>query len=239
VSHKMHLDKLREIRDTVESVKLSMPENEIIANYETLYTGCVNDVLRELCLTRQALPPQIMPLRDEMVLAGFAFTIRSVADPTCSGELELRVKMLDELRPNMVCVWNANGDDEASHWGGVMTRAARQRQVRGAVIDGGIRDSKDILAQGFPIWSRYRTSNGSLSRAKITGYQMPITIGGVIIRPGDLIFADIDGALVVPRKLIEPVLRRAQNMEENEEEFKQWVNAGLSPEEVFDRGGYF
>ncbi len=239
MSHKMHTDKLASLRDTVEPVELSRPEEEIIERYEKLYTGAVNDVLRELCLTNQALPPQIMPLRDEMVLAGFAFTIRSAADPTLGGELELRVKMLDELRPNMVCIWNANGHDNASHWGGVMTRTSRRRGVRGAIIDGGIRDSKDILEQGFPIWYRYRTSNGSLSRAKMTGYQVPVSIEGVIIKPGDLILADIDGVLVIPRKLIEPALARAETIENNEVEIKEWVDAGLSADDIHQRGGYF
>ena len=239
MTHKMQLEELRLMRDTVEPVSLSRPEADILDRYEKLYTGCVNDVLREMCLTHQALPPAIVPLRDEMVLAGFAFTIRSVADPTLEGELELRVKMLDELRPNMVCVWNSNDHDIASHWGGVMTRASRKRGVRGAIVDGGIRDTKDILEQKFPIWYRYRTSNGSLSRDKITGYQVPILIGGVMIRPGDLIFADIDGALVVPRNLIESVLTRAEAIENSEEEFKEWVDAGMSAEEVQERGGYF
>lgn len=236
---KMHLAELRRLRDTIDRCSLPIPEEEIIARYEKLYTGCVNDVLRELCLTNQALPPEIVPLRDEMVLAGFAFTIRSNTDPCLEGELEIRVRMLDELRPNMVCVWNANGVDHASHWGGVMTKMSRRKGVRGAVIDGGIRDTSDILSQDYRIWYRYRTSNGSLSRAKITGYQIPITIGTVLIKPGDLVFADIDGALVVPRKLVVPVLERAEAIEANEGEFKEWIDAGLSPEEVHDRGGYF
>ncbi|MDR0338590.1 MAG: RraA family protein [Planctomycetaceae bacterium] len=238
-SGKMHLLKLRQLRDDIEKVELSVSETEIIARYERLYTGCVNDVLREHCLTNQALPAAIHPLRDEMVLAGFAFTIRSNADPSLEGELELRVKMLDELRPNMVCVWNANGIDDASHWGGVMTKMSKKQGVRGAVIDGGIRDTGDILSQKFPIWYRYRISNGSLSRAKITGYQVPITVGTVLIKPGDLIFADIDGVIVIPRKLIIPVLERAETIESNEGEFKEWIDAGLSPEEVHNRGGYF
>lgn len=237
--HKMNLNKLRSIRDEVEAVELSIPEDELCARYEKLYTGAVNDVLRELCLTNVALPPQIMPLRDEMVVCGFAFTIRSAADPTLEGELEQRVQMLDEIRPNHVCVWNANGDDGASHWGGVMTQASAKRGCRGAIIDGGIRDTKDILGQNFPIWSRYRTSNGSLSRAKMTGYQLPITVGGVIIKPGDVIFADIDGVIVIPRKLAVAVLERAEQIERNEGEIKEWVEAGLSTEEIHDRGGYF
>jgi regulator of RNase E activity RraA len=236
---KMNLDNLRRLRDIVEPLEFSVSESEIITRYEKLYTGCVNDVMRELCLTNQALPPSIMPLRDEMVMAGFAFTIRSNTDPTVAGELELRVKMLDELRPNMICIWNANGVDDASHWGGVMTKMSMKQGVRGAIIDGGIRDTKDILEQKFPIWYRYRTSNGSLSRAKMTGYQVPIFVGGVMIKPGDLIFADIDGVIVVPRKLVLPVLERAEGIETNELEFKEWIEAGLSPEQVHDRGGYF
>ncbi|MEX0774437.1 MAG: RraA family protein [Phycisphaeraceae bacterium] len=237
--HKMNLDNLRQIRDSVEPIELPIAEEEICRRYERLYTGCVNDVLRELCLTNVALPAGIVPLRDEMVCAGFAFTIRSAADPTLAGELELRVKMLDELRPHHVCVWNANGDDKASHWGEVMTAASRQRGCKGAIIDGGIRDTKGILAQHFPIWCRYRTSNGSLSRAKITSYQTPIKVGDVIIKPGDLVFADIDGALVVPRKLCVAVLERAEGIQRNELEIKEWVDAGLSTQEIHDRGGYF
>jgi 4-hydroxy-4-methyl-2-oxoglutarate aldolase len=239
MSHKMQTDRLQTLRDTVEDIEFSFPEEQIIARYEKLYTGAVNDVLREMCLLNHALPPQIVPLRDEMVVAGFAFTIRSAADPTLAGELEVRVKMLDDLGPNMVCVWNANGRDLASHWGGVMTRASRKRGVRGAIIDGGIRDTKDILEQGFPIWYRYRTSNGALSRCKITGYQVPIVIEGVIVKPGDLILADIDGALVIPRKLVESVLERAETIEKNEGEIKEWVDAGLPAETIHERGGYF
>ena len=237
--HKMNLDKLRQIRDVVEPVDLTVPEEDLCRRYERLYTGAVNDVLRELCLTTVALPSSIMPLRDDMTCAGFAFTIRSDADPTLAGELELRVKMLDEIRQHHVCVWNANGEDHASHWGEVMTAASRKRGCKGAVIDGGIRDTKGILAQNFPIWTRYRTSNGSLSRAKITGYQVPIKVGDVIIKPGDLIFADIDGVVVVPRKLCVAVLERAEGIEQNELEIKEWVEAGLSTEEIHDRGGYF
>lgn len=239
MSHKMDTDKLRLIRETIEEVTFSIPESELCARFEKLYTGAVNDVLREMCLTNVALPAEIMPLRDEMVVCGPAFTIRSNADPTLSGELEGRVEMLDLIRPGHVCVWNANGDDKASHWGEVMTAASRKRGCRGAIIDGGIRDTKGILSQGFPIWTRYRTSNGSLSRAKMTGYQVPIKVGDVIIKPGDIIMADIDGALVIPRKIAEQVLHRAEQIEKNEIEIKEWVDAGLSTAEIHDRGGYF
>lgn len=236
---KMDTEKLRQMRETIDEVTFTIPEDELCSRFERLYTGAVNDVLREMCLTNVALPSEIMPLRDEMVVCGPAFTIRSNADPTISGELEDRVKMLDEIRPGHVCVWNANGDDRASHWGEVMTAASAGRGCRGAIVDGGIRDTRGILKQHFPIWCRYRTSNGSLSRAKMTGYQVPVSIGGVIIKPGDIIMADIDGVIVIPRKVAEQVLTRAEQIEKNEMEIKEWVDAGLSAGEIHERGGYF
>ncbi len=239
MSHKMNTSRLQEIRDNIERVELTIPQADLCRRFERLYTGAVNDVMREMCLTNQALPPGIMPLRDEMAICGPAFTVKAVKDPTMGGELAVRVDMLDKISPGDVVVWNANGDDGASHWGGVMTRASLKRGCRGAIIDGGIRDTHDILQQKFPIWYRYRTSNGALSRTKIVGYQVPVFVGEVIIRPGDLILADIDGALVIPRKIAVAVLERAEQIERNEGEIKEWVDAGLSAEEIHDRGGYF
>ena len=174
-----------------------------------------------------------------LTVCGEAFTIRSVADPTMGGELDTRVKLLDQLRAHHVCVWNANGECKASHWGGVMTRAAIKRGCVGAIVDGGIRDTRDILDQAFPVWCRYRTSTGALSHTIVTAYQEPVVIEGLIVRPGDLVMADIDGAVLIPRKLAVAVLERAEAIEQNETEIKQWGDAGLTAEEINDRGGYF
>ncbi|MEM6504007.1 MAG: RraA family protein [Planctomycetota bacterium] len=239
MSNLMNTDKLTRLREAPNDSELSIPIAELCTRYEKLYTGAVNDVLRELCLPHQALPTGIMPLRDEMVVCGEAFTVRAVADPTMSGELDKRVEMLDQLRAHHVVLWNANGESVASHWGGVMTRASINRGVRGAIIDGGIRDTKDILGQDFPIWYRYRTSTGALSHTKVAAYQSPVVIEGVIVKPGDILLADIDGALVVPRTIAVAVLERAEQVEKNEGEIKDWVDAGLSAEEISDRGGYF
>ena len=130
MSQQMHVDKLKEIRDTVEKTELSIPLEELCERYERLYTGAVNDVLREMCLPDQGLPSTIMPLRDDMVVCGEAFTVKAVKDPTMGGEMEVRVEMLDDLRPGHIVVWNANGDDHASHWGGVMTQASNPTYIQ-------------------------------------------------------------------------------------------------------------
>lgn len=235
----MHLAKLKAVRDAVSTTALPIPVAELCARYEGLYTGAVNDVLREFVLMDQALPHKIVPLRDDMKVAGIAFTIRSAKDPTVGGEMETRAHMLEAIHDHAICVWDTAGEDEAAHWGEMMTATARQRGARGAVVDGGLRDTHQVLAQGFPIWYRYRTSNGSLGRCKITGFQIPIVIGKVIIRPGDVIFADIDGALVVPRDIAYNVLVRAEEIQSNEQSIRQWAESGVSAGEIVGRGGYF
>lgn len=236
---KIKLDNLKEQRDHQSISELSIPLENLCARFEKLYSGAVDDVLREMGLPNQALPTTIAPLRDDMVVCGEAFTVKALKDPTMDGELETRVKLLDDLRAGHVVLWNYNGEDSPANWGGVMTQAAMLRGCRGAIIDGGIRDTKDILDQKFPIWYRYRTSRGALSHTRIVGYQVPIYVGSVLVYPGDIVLADIDGALVIPRKLAVEVLERAEQIEKNEGEIKEWVAAGLSANDIHSKGGYF
>jgi regulator of RNase E activity RraA len=124
-------------------------------------------------------------------------------------------------------------------WGGVMTATVVAKGVRGAVIDGGIRDTAQILARDFPIWYRYRSPNGSLGRCQITHYQIPVRVGDVFVRPGDVVLADADGAVCVPREIVVPVLERAEEILGNEERIFAWVEEGQSIAEITGKGGYF
>jgi regulator of RNase E activity RraA len=235
----MNLDKLKEIRDNFTIGELPIPVKELCDRYEKLYTGAINDVLREFLLLDQALPHHILPLREDMKAAGEAFTIKSARDPTTAGEMETRATMLETIPADSMVVWDTSEDSEAAHWGEMMTAATKKHGARGAVIDGGLRDTRQVLAQQFPVFYRYRTSNGSLGRCKITAYQAPIQLGKVIIRPGDIIFGDIDGVVVVPRNIAYEVLSRAEAIYRNEIEIKQWIEAGVSVTDVVEKGGYF
>ena len=151
----------------------------------------------------------------------------------------VRAQMLDDMKPQGVVVWDTSEDTEASLWGGVMTATAKSKQIRGAVIAGGIRDTKQILEQNFPVFYKYRTSNGSLGRCMITHYQVPVRIGKVTVRPGDIIFGDIDGVLCIPREIAYQVLLRAEGIERNEVDIFSWVHQGDSISEIIAKGGYF
>ncbi len=218
---------------------LEISDIEICDRYEKLFTAAVNDVLRELGYLCQTLPNEIMPLRDEMKVCGTAFTISGRADSTIEGEMEHRAEMLDAIHPDCVVLWETGGDNSSAQWGEIMTLAARKRGCRGAVIDGGIRDTDRILTQKFPVFNRYRCSAGMLGRFRMTGYQVQVDIGGVKVCPGDFIFGDIDGVIIIPRELAVEVLLRAEQIERTEETIKNDVESGISPSEVVRNGGYF
>ena len=148
----MKLDKLIAKRQSVPTNEFPIPVKELCERFEKLYTGCVNDVMREACLLDQNLPHEIMPLRDEMVVCGEAFTVKSAPNCMIEGEMTFRAQMLDDFKPNGVVVWDTSDDVEASLWGGVMTATAITKGIRGAVIAGGIRDTKQILEQKFPVF---------------------------------------------------------------------------------------
>lgn len=236
---KMNLDNLIRLREQKEIKPFPVPDEEVYARYERLYTSAVNDVLREFCLVDQALPPAIHPLRDEMKVCGIAYTIRSSKDPLITGEMDTRAKMLDDMPKGCICVWDTGGETEAAHWGEIMTAASISRGARGAVVDGGLRDTMQVLEQKFPVFHKYRTSNGTLSRCRITGYAMPVQIGKVLIYPGDIVFGDIDGVVVVPRNIAYDVLVRAEEIKLGEVSIRGWVESGMSAQEVVDKGGYF
>ena len=233
------LEALTEMLDTVDIQPLAVSDEEICERLEKLYTGAINDVLREHCLMDQAMPNNILPLKMDTCRAGVAYTIRSAPNPTVGGEMNIRAQMLDAMPKGCCVIWDAGIENEAAHWGEVMTASAIARGARMAVINGGLRDTRQVIAQDFPVFYRYRTSNGSLGRTKITEYNVPLRIGKVYIKPGDFIFGDIDGVVVIPRSIALEVLERAEKIKSNEKEMRGMVYEGFSAVKMIDEGGYF
>jgi len=235
----MNLEKLIASREGVSVATFPIPEKELLSRFEQLYTGAINDVLREFCLLEQALPGRIKPLREYRSVAGFAFTVKSAPNVKIQGEMEFRTQMLDAMVEDSFIVWDTSRDEKATLWGGVMTATAKGKKLKAACIDGGIRDTHQILEADFPVFYEYRISNGSLGRCLITHYQIPIKIGDTTIKPGDVVVGDIDGVLVVPRDIAYDVLIRAEEIRENEKKIFGWVNEGQTVHQITEKGGYF
>lgn len=223
----------------MDTQTLPMAIAEMCDRFEVVSTAAINDVLRSKGLINQVIPPAIVALKGTMRLAGLAFTIKGAVSLQLAGEMDERATMLEAIPEHAICVWDTSGDAESAQWGEVMTMAAQRQGCRGAVIDGGVRDTDKVLALDFPVFCRYRTSNGMLGRFRMSAWQTAIKLGDVTITPGDMIVGDADGVIVVPQLLAEETLLAAEQILENEIALKQMILDGVAPREVVSRGGYF
>lgn len=235
----MNLEALIEYRESLSKAVFPIPEKELLARFEQLYTGAISDVMREFCLLDQSLPSYLRPLREDVAVAGIAFTVKSAPSTLVRGEMEFRTKMLEAMHEDAFVIYDTSGDEEATMWGGVMTATAVSKKVKAACVDGCIRDTHQINAKKFPVYYKNRSPNGSLGRCLITHYQIPIRIGKVDIKPGDILMGDIDGVLCIPRDKAYDILVRAEEIRENEKKIFGWVESGKTATEITEKGGYF
>lgn len=236
----MNLSKYQAQLDAAqERTPFPISDEELCRRYEDVFVSAVNDVLREEGMISQTLPNNIMPLREEMKVCGIAFTIKGAPSLDLKDEMEERARILEQIGPGDLVVWDTSGDTFSAQWGEMMTKVSKKRGCRGAILDGGVRDTAAVLKQNFPVFCKYRTSNGMLGRFRTTAWQVPIMIGDVKIFPGDVVFGDIDGVIVVPRKMAYDVLLRAEAIRDNEKQIDKLISGGMKPSEVVAAGGYF
>jgi 4-hydroxy-4-methyl-2-oxoglutarate aldolase len=204
------------------------------------YTGAVSDILDEMGWPTQSLPSAIQSLVPGQALAGSALTLRG--EPTTSDDPnEIFVpflKMLGDVRPGSVLVYNAN-DEIAAHLGELSSETAKFRGARGAVIDGGARDTEYMVRLGFPVFLRYRTMRDIRGRWRLTAYNVPITVGGVAIQPGDLVLGDRDGVIIIPLQIAEEAITKAEEVVNTENLVRKAILKGVLPLDAYNRYGRF
>ncbi len=211
--------------------------------YKRLYSALVYDTLEELGYPDQALSASIKPLAPSMKLAGPAFTVRGSNSPK-REEKGTGLEMIESLWPGCVCVLDTGGDTVAAHWGEITSNAARGQGCVGTVVDGGVRDSTYVIALDYPVFARYQCPVEAYGRFEIIEWQKPINMLGattarVAVRPGDYIFGDLDGVVVVPEELTVKVLELAEERFELERKVREELRAGGTPTEVFRKYGVF
>jgi 4-hydroxy-4-methyl-2-oxoglutarate aldolase len=207
-----------------------------------LYTGALTDVLDELGEHDRTLPPNLLPLREGMRLAGPAFPVEGVPAVQLDRDTSIRgiLTMLGEVTAHHVVVYQTHDEAcTAAHLGELSVVALRTRGCAGAVIDGGCRDIEEILGQAFPVFCRYTTPADAVPRWRIDQWNAPVTIGSVRVEPGDYVVADRDGIVVIPAALLDEVLDKAEEVVATENEIREAVREGVSPLEAYDRYGIF
>jgi 4-hydroxy-4-methyl-2-oxoglutarate aldolase len=201
-----------------------------------LYTPVVADVLDRLGCREQSMRADVRPLYPGSRTAGIARTVLTTGDPEPSPAEPYKGEMaaVDALRPGDVLVVS---ECHWSFWGELLSTAARYRGCLGAVIDGYTRDTRAIAAMGFPVFCRGIHPADSLGRLDVVGHDVPIRCGGVLVHPGDLILADEDGVVVVPRGIADRALTLAEEKVRGEDLVRKALAEGMTVSEAFRRFG--
>ncbi len=199
---------------------------------EALYTPVIGDILDELGFRRQFLPPSIQGITTRTKVIGRAMPVL-IADVTGPqrkpfGRL---TEALDQLEAGEVYIAQ-NATVPCSAWGEILTATARQRGAAGAVVDGYHRDTPRVLEQGFPVFSRGRYAQDAAVRASVIDFRCPVRIGDVEISPGDIVFGDLDGVVVIPTALADEVFERALAKARTENTVRAAIEAGMSSTEA-------
>lgn len=217
---------------------------------EKLYTPVVGDILDQMGYTHQFLPAAIRPLTalvpPNMVgtfeddkrnkLVGWACTIleNDIYAPA-KKPFGYLTESLDQLRPGEIYV--ATGAHNSALWGELLTATSRTKGAVGAVLDGCTRDTPQVLEQNFPVFCTGCWAQDSSVRTYVCDYRCTIEIGQVTIHDGDLIFGDVDGVLVVPKEIVEPVMEKALEKAAGEKRVRQAIEGGMSATDAFAKFG--
>lgn len=200
-----------------------------------LYTPVVGDILDDLGFTHQFLPQSIQPMREEMKLAGRAMPVVMIdvfgKQKKPFGRL---TEALDQLQPGEIYL-AGGGEMRCAYWGEILTATARKRGAAGAVINGFHRDTPKVLEQNWPVFSRGRFAQDSAVRTQVVDFRCPVEIGQVLVQPGDLVFGDLDGVVVVPIKVETEVIERALVKARGEKLVRKEIEAGMSSTAAFKK----
>jgi len=207
-----------------------------------LYTAAVCDILDELGYRNQAMHHRLRPLLPDIEHCGFVGRARTVrwmdtdhviTDNPYGKEIEV----IDSLKPGDVVVHSTDHAGGNAPWGELMSTVAKRNGSVGCVCDSQIRDCIRIIKMGYPVYYTGIRPLDSMGRGRVIEYDVPIQCGDVLVRPGELIFADYDGVVVVPQEVEQEVLVRARDKAGKEDQSRQDLLAGKSLREVFDTYG--
>ena len=210
-----------------------------------LFTAVVGDVLDTLGYQHQFLPPSIMPLDKRMRVVGRAMPVLE-ADVFLAGDdtpsrltvkpFGLLFEALDDLMPDEIYI--ATGSSlRYALWGGLMSTRAIHLRAAGAILDGFVRDANEIEELGFNVFCRGTYAQDQGPRGQVIDYRTAIEIEGVRIAPGDLLFGDREGVLVIPRALEQETIERAIEKVRTENKVGEAIRAGMSSCEAFAKFG--
>ena len=205
-----------------------------------LYVAVVCDILDEMGYRNQAMHQRLRPLLPDIRNCGFigrAKTLKwkevnSVDEGNSYG---LEIEAMDSLMEGDVVVHSTDHNGTNAPWGELMSTIAKRKGVAGCVCDSQIRDCIKIIDMGFPVYYAGIRPLDSKGRGLVIDYDVPVQCGGVLVNPGDLIFADFDGIVVIPKMLENEVIGKAKEKVLAENLSRKELLNGKTLSEVFDK----
>lgn len=206
-----------------------MNMQDIIEGFKAVAVASVADAVDKVCGRRGYMDASIKPrINDKRVVGPAATVLEAATDEFVPPQHAL--DLIDEAPEGSVIVISiAGGEPDVAVWGGLMTAGAFANGHAGAVLDGGVRDLAEIRRDyDFPVFARDVSPGTTLGRYKTVASQVPVEVGGIVIHPGDIIVADIDGVVVVPAAKAQEVLVMSREIDERELEQAKLIVAEKS-----------
>lgn len=201
---------------------------------EILYSGIICDVLDQKGYRNQALGPDVMGLNDETVIFGPAFTsIGTTVYSMPPDPLTAQCKVVDQLSKGEIYVLVTRGDYNCAVFGELFGTAVLARKGAGVLLDAYVRDLKVLKEMNFPVFYKGRNPKTSKGRCEINECQIPVIFDGVTINPGDWIFGDIDGVVVIPKNIVDEVIDDALKTIKKEDDVRYRLRHGSSLQQAY------
>ena len=218
-------------------------EIALIARLATLETAGFSDVLDEMGYPSQVLASDLRPLDAERRLAGIALCVcgenRVVTQTPVPPEQQVSPYELErQMKPGLVAVIDAGGQNVGAMIGGFVATALKSNGCQGLVTNGGVRDSREIVAVGLPTFCRFVTPVNAARRWSIAEVGQPVHLPGigggtVAVRPGDYLLGDADGVVVIPAEIVVLAIEAAESLDAIERTITQGMRDGGTREQLF------
>ena len=213
---------------------------------EELFVALVGDVLDKMGFQHQFLPPTIKPIQTDFVIIGRAMPVleadvfeeeaKESKNPIMKKPFGIMFEALDDLKEDEVYICSGSSPNYAL-WGGLMSTRAIKLKAAGAVLYGWSRDTNEILKLNFPTFSYGGFAQDQGPRGKVIDYRVPIEIEGVRVHPGDIVYGDRDGVLIVPKNAVEDAFTGAIEKARGEQLVKKALDEGMSTVDAFEKFG--
>lgn len=205
-----------------------------------IYVAAICDILDELGYRNQAMHHRLRPLLPDMRNCGFIGRARTfewieVDYVDEENPYGLEIEAMDSLNEGDVVVHSTDYNGTNAPWGELMSTIAKHKGVAGCVCDSQVRDCIRIIEMNFPVYYTGIRPLDSKGRGLVIAYDVPVKCGEVLVNPGDLIFADFDGIVVIPKKIEKEVIEKAKEKIHAENLSREELLNGKTLSEVYNR----